>query len=132
MTFPSDARFYTALAKSRNMLVPWYLMASYGYYIRDESLLSDHVYDALCEQMADEWPSLTHMHKHLINPEWLSAGTCFLRDEEYPLMAKSSACGLLGIPLFLPPRGVLTELELCAKAVDDLKKSCGVWQASLL
>lgn len=128
---PSD-RFHAALAKSRNMLVPWYLMASYGYYIRDASLLPDSTFDALCEQMLDEWPKLTHMHKHLVDPAWLSAGTCFLTDEQYPLMCKSAACGLLGIPFIMPPRGVLAELETCATVMEDLKKQCGIWQLSLL
>ena len=44
MTCPSDKKALKALKRSDNMLVPWYLMASYAYYVLDTPLISDLIF----------------------------------------------------------------------------------------
>lgn len=64
-----------------NMTVPWYLMASYAYYVQDDPILSDGRFDRLSKMMLDNWDSIEHMHKSHITVSDLRAGT-FLG--EYP------------------------------------------------
>lgn len=108
---------------NRNLMVPFYLMASYSYYIRDASIMSDGDYDSLCARLDRQWDRVEHRHKHLIDRDWLSAGTCFLRREQYPTITKSAACGLADIPFEdadLPVLGVLGACRQLAFAVDGL------------
>lgn len=84
-----------ALRKSKSLMVPWYLMASYLYYCRDVSLLSDALYDKMCADMIEAWPEIAHPHKHLIDLEALKAGTGFqLREDDYPQIVKCAAARL--------------------------------------
>jgi len=64
-----------------NMMVPWYLMASYAYYQEDDPILSDHFFDNMGKVMLDKWDSIEHFHKHLIGTMDLVAGTYL---GEYP------------------------------------------------
>lgn len=108
---------------NRNLMVPFYLMASYTYYIRDASIMSDGDYDSLCARLDRQWDRVEHRHKHLIDRDWLSAGTCFLRREQYPTITKSAACGLADIAFEdadLPALGVLGACRQLAFAVDGL------------
>ena len=87
------------IASSRNMMIPYYLFASYLYYHRDHSLLTDERYDRLCKELAEELPKLRHMHKAVIDPEALAAGSGFtLADEDYPSITVGAACHIAGIP----------------------------------
>ena len=36
-----------------NMMVPWYLMASYAYYEQDQPILSDGLFDGLAKRMLE-------------------------------------------------------------------------------
>jgi len=71
------------------MLVPYYLMYSYLYYKKNESLISDNEYDNLCEDLLKNWDNINHMHKHLISQESLRAGTGY--DLKYTSMIISAA-----------------------------------------
>lgn len=64
-----------------SMMVPWYLMAAYAYYVEDEPILSDSIFDRLSKKMLKEWENIEHMHKEFISEGDLKAGT-FLG--EYP------------------------------------------------
>ena len=69
-----------------------YLMASYLYYIRYQSVMPDSEYDELAKYLLEHWDTFEHLHKHLVTPEDLKAGTLFrLRDEDYPLIVKGAA-----------------------------------------
>lgn len=63
-----------------SMMIPWYLMASYAYYVEDDPILSDGLFDALAKRMLECWNSLEHFHKHLITEDDLKAGTLLNRD----------------------------------------------------
>ena len=63
-----------------NMMVPWYLMASYAYYEEDQPILSDGLFDGLAKRMLECWDNIDHLHKDLITTEDLEAGTLLARD----------------------------------------------------
>lgn len=72
--------------------VPWYLMASYLYYIEDVSLLTDCQYDTLCEFMHKNWKHIKHRHKSYILQASLVAGTGFyLKKGDYPMIVVNAA-----------------------------------------
>ena len=60
---------------SINRLVPIYLMSSYLYYEQDKNVLDDTQFDYLCKKLYDNWDSVEHMHKHLIDKNNLKAGS---------------------------------------------------------
>jgi hypothetical protein len=62
---------------NKSSCVAWYLMASYLYYREAESLLSDETFDKMCLYMLNNWDTIEHRYKHLVNKESLSAGTGF-------------------------------------------------------
>ena len=68
-------------AESINLMVPWYLLASYAYYKEDEPILSDSFFDEMGKTMLAVWDDIEHIHKHHIKKDDLRAGT-FLG--EYP------------------------------------------------
>lgn len=69
-----------------------YLMASYLYYIRYQSVMPDVEYDELSKYLMEHWDTFEHMHKHLVTQEDLQAGTLFaLADGDYPLIVKGAA-----------------------------------------
>ena len=63
-----------------NMMVPWYLMASFAYYEEDNPILSDGLFDGLAKRMLECWDDIDHWHKDLITTEDLEAGTLLARD----------------------------------------------------
>lgn len=76
-----------------NMLVPWYLMASYAYYVEDNPLLSDGLYDRICKKLLDNFENVEHIHKECCNKDALKAGS-FLG--EYPSRIKGAVESLRG------------------------------------
>lgn len=87
-----DQRCRELIEQEPNLMVPWYLTSSYLYYKLDFSILSDECYDEMCKEMLSKWESIEHMHKHLIDPEQLKAGTGYAIDfETLPERVKSAA-----------------------------------------
>ena len=75
-----------------NKMVSVYLMASYLYYILNESPMRDYEYDLLCQQLLNHYNDINHMHKHLLDVDSLKAGTAFhLKESDYPNMVKGAA-----------------------------------------
>ena len=62
-------------ADNINMMVPWYLMASYAYYQEDDAILSDGFFDDMGKTMLACWDDIEHFHKELISKDDLTAGT---------------------------------------------------------
>ena len=73
--------------RNNNMLVPWYLMSAYAYYVEDDPIISDNVYDRLAKRLLENFDNIEHQHKHLISKEQLEAGTYL---GEYPSMIKGA------------------------------------------
>lgn len=70
----------------------WYLMASYAYYIKHESILEDYVYDNIALDLLTEWDNFEHQHKYLITKEDLECGTLYrLKEDNYPTITKCCA-----------------------------------------
>ena len=74
-----DRRVEEIISGDPNMLVPWYLIASYAYYVLDDPVISDDLYDRVCFLLAEELDAVNidHMHAHMCDPEALRAGTGF-------------------------------------------------------
>lgn len=78
--------------KNRNSCISFWLVSSYCYYIRHESLMSDQAFDKMSKWMLDNYDSLEHNHKHLITKEMLEAGSGYnLNENDYPLIVKVTA-----------------------------------------
>lgn len=92
---PLDPECRGAIKGAPMSIVPWYLMASYLYYVHDMSLLSDALYDQLAKDMLARWDDLKHPHLSLITKDDLKAGTLFrLAEEDYPNLTKDAAAHL--------------------------------------
>lgn len=83
-----------ALANSRNMLVPWYLIACWSYFVGDHPLLTDARFDRLCRELDAEWDRIEHRDKSLIDRALLKAGTCGLARDSYPPSVRGAAAHL--------------------------------------
>ena len=81
--------------QNENMLIPYYLMFSYLYYEKNISLIDDAEFDAMCKTLLKKLDTLTHMHKHLVKKESLTAGTGY--DIKYTNLIKDSAIKLKDI-----------------------------------
>lgn len=62
-------------AENINMMVPWYLMASYAYYKQDDAIFSDGFFDDMGKTMLACWDDIAHFHKEYITKGDLEAGT---------------------------------------------------------
>jgi len=58
-----------------NMSIPFYLMAAYAYYVKDNPLFSDAFFDNLAKNVLENWDTIDHYHKSLIKKDDLIAGT---------------------------------------------------------
>ena len=72
-------------AKNINMMVPWYLMASYAYYEQSDPIFTDTFFDEMGKTMLAVWDDIEHFHKELISEDDLTAGTYL---GEYPERVK--------------------------------------------
>ena len=66
-----------------NELVPLFLIASYTYYHRSYSIMSDDSFDYLVSRLRNEWNEITHPHKALIKEENLQTDSGY--NIEYPI-----------------------------------------------
>ena len=79
-----------------NLLVAYFLIASYLYYVHDVSIISDALYDEICETLYAHWDDVEHPHKKLIDREALKAGTgYYIAHDQYPGMTRAAACALV-------------------------------------
>lgn len=72
---------------STNMYVPWYIMASYAYYVEDSPILSDRTFDNMSKRILENWDEIEHIHKKYLNKDMLEAGTYM---GEYPSRIKGA------------------------------------------
>lgn len=110
-----------------NMMIPFYLMASYAYYELDSPIMSDADFDWCCRELDRLWDQVDHIHKMWIDRDDLSAGTKLHRS--YPSMAKGAACALAGLPY--KPDGVREKIDQCATEIDRLKSAFIGWNGRL-
>lgn len=93
-----DKKAKNLLEGNPNMMVPWFLMASYLYYHENESMFSDGYYDTLSKELLLKWDQVEHSHKHLIEVDDLMAGSLYkLKEKDYPSMCKGAAHHLMAV-----------------------------------
>lgn len=66
-----------------------YMMASYLYYERDFSVLTDSDYDRICVLLGENYDKFEHQHKHLVSKSDFSATTGYAI--RYPMVVKMAA-----------------------------------------
>ena len=67
--------------------ISFYLMCAYSYYVEDDPIVGDWLFDNLAKWLEEHIDELEHQHKHLISKDDLKAGT-YLGD--YPEMVKGA------------------------------------------
>lgn len=94
-TKPLDAMAHNLIKEWPNLLVPWYLMASWMYYARDLSLVTDGFYDELCKTLDLYWDDVEHAHKHVVDRASVAAGTGYgVTTDRCPLTTRAAASAL--------------------------------------
>ena len=80
---------------SPNMLVSWFMMASYAYYIvgGEGQLMDDVTFDRLVQRLKEKYDEADHPHKEHITEDHLKAGTGF--DIKYPTIVKHAYASYL-------------------------------------
>lgn len=77
------------IKSNANMLIPHYLMHSYLYYVMDDPVVSDAMFDTICKRLLAELDGLSHVHKPLVDPSLLVAGSGF--NLQFPGMVAGAA-----------------------------------------
>ena len=79
-----------------NLLVAYFLICSWLYYVKEISIISDSLFDEICETLYVHWDDIEHQHKKLIDREALKAGTgYYIPHEKYPGMTRAAAAHLV-------------------------------------
>lgn len=88
-----DSTCLATLQRDPQKAVPWLLMASWLYYHRGVSILSDSMFDWVCKTAGMNWDAVSgHRHARLITPIDLFSGSLYrLRPEDYPEMTRDTA-----------------------------------------
>ena len=60
---------------SINMYVPWYIMAAYAYYVEDDPILEDSLFDKIAYRILEHWDEINHRNKEYLTKDMLKAGT---------------------------------------------------------
>ena len=95
------------------MLVPFYLIMAYRYYVKDDPIATDSLFDKTAKELLKCWDSVEHYHKHLLSRDMLEAGTYI---GEYPSIVKDSS-------YTVSKRGFSKNLEKALKAPTARKGS---------
>ena len=77
-----------------NKYISEYLIYSYLYYIKNESLISDQEFDKITIVLKDNWELVensNHPHKHLLNYDSICGSTGFDLKGKYPTIVKMTA-----------------------------------------
>ena len=78
-----DDTVFEILDRNKNMIVPWYMMAAYAYYVQDDPIISDSLFDRMAKMMLEQWEEIEHKHKHHITKSDLEGGSYL---GEYPII----------------------------------------------
>lgn len=88
----ADTHVRHLVTTNPNLLVPHYLMACYAYYVEDDPLLSDKLFDEMSRELLARWDDIKHWHKDLILRDDLVAGTGYAI--KYPERVRAAAQAL--------------------------------------
>jgi hypothetical protein len=84
-----DGYVKAIITSNPNMLIPHYLMHSYLYYVMDDPVVSDAMFDTICKRLLVELDGLSHRHKGLVDKDLLVAGSGF--NLQFPGMVAGAA-----------------------------------------
>lgn len=89
-----------AYKQSPSSVIYWITLASYLYYIKDESILSDETFDRMCKLVIDK--NIQHkLLSHLITVDRMNAGSLFdVKANQYPSFIVSDAEKLIRDGIF--------------------------------
>lgn len=74
---------------NKNSAMSFFLIASYCYYCRYDSIMSDEVFDGIAKWLLKEYDKIQHVNKDLVTKEMLNSGTAYnLKESDYPLRVK--------------------------------------------
>lgn len=92
-----DVLCNSLITDNPNLMIPWFLMASYAYEVCDASIISDGMYDRLSTEMFKNFPSLTHRHKGLIEyaPGQTKGSSLCVNMRKVPLIVRDAAHNLM-------------------------------------
>lgn len=80
-----DAIAKECISNKNSAAINWFVMASYAYYIKDSSLISDALYDEISLMLFFDIDKMESPFKRLINKESLLTGSLFnLTAADYP------------------------------------------------
>lgn len=54
------------LLSNKHMAVPWFILASYAYYVEDDPIITDACYDFVYKFMLTYWKDIVHIHKDVV------------------------------------------------------------------
>ena len=74
------------LLVNNSLLVPWYLMCGYLYEHKNISVISDFMWDQICEKLLEHFNSIEHHHKPLIDP------STTLEKRVFPCVLRTQQC----------------------------------------
>jgi len=87
-----NGEHYTVSELPLNQCLSIFMIASYLYYIRFHSIITDHEFDEISQKLLHNWDDVTHVHKHLVSVDDLRAGSLFnFGEDDYPLIVRGSA-----------------------------------------
>ena len=70
-------------AKNINMMVPYYLMASYAYYKQDDPIFSDGFFDSMGKTMLACWDDIEHNQQLFLASKSQRLNTLFTKLQSY-------------------------------------------------
>ena len=73
--------------KLPNLMIPWYIMAAYAYYVQDDPIITDKLFDKIGRRIYEQWDNLTHAHKNYLSQDMVRSGTYL---GEYPSRVKGA------------------------------------------
>jgi len=82
-----DGLCRAVLARHKNALVSWWLMAGYMYEVHDLPLISDGLFDEMSRGIAERYDEIDHPQKHLIDREFTKSAS----GVKFPLSTRCAA-----------------------------------------
>lgn len=77
-------------------LLSMYLVHGCLYYDMAQPLISDAEFDELAKALTSVWPTVVHVHKHLVDERLLAkSGSCYYLSGRFPPMVQGCARRLL-------------------------------------
>ena len=82
-----DGLCRAVLARHKNALVSWWLMAGHMYEVHDLPLISDGLFDEMSRGIAERYDEIDHPQKHLIDREFTKSAS----GVKFPLSTRCAA-----------------------------------------